>query len=188
MKTRKTLVVMTAVAVLTAVMTPQIALATEFLPFEGKNAVQEGEGGTKKVIEGVDFWANGEPPRKYQLLGFVEDTRHKSGLIGKISMSSLETDVAATAKKAGGDAVILVAAEAEIVGAVRNSFGGGQANVSAFGNSARVNGSGWNTGISSAVKKQHSRYAVVKYLPDQLSRSQHDDSATGAAPTPKPGE
>ena len=43
--------------------------AQEFLPYEGKNAVQEGDGGTKKVVDGVDFWADGAPPRPFKLLG-----------------------------------------------------------------------------------------------------------------------
>ena len=40
-----------------------VVSAQEFLPYEGKNAIQEGEGGTKKVVDGVDFWADGAPPR-----------------------------------------------------------------------------------------------------------------------------
>ena len=35
--------------------------AQDFLPYEGKNAVREGDGGTKKVVNGIDFWADGAP-------------------------------------------------------------------------------------------------------------------------------
>jgi len=94
---------------------PTAVVAQEFLPYEGKNAVKEGEGGTKKIIDGVDFWADGAPPRPFKLLGYISDRRHKTGLVGMIRMSSLESDVAELAKKNGGDAVILVAAEAETV-------------------------------------------------------------------------
>jgi len=27
------------------------------------------------VIEGIDFWSNGEPPRKFKILGVIDDTR-----------------------------------------------------------------------------------------------------------------
>ena len=43
----------------------------DFQPYEGKNNLYEGEGGTKVVVDGVDFWANGSPPRKYSIIGMV---------------------------------------------------------------------------------------------------------------------
>jgi hypothetical protein len=35
------------------------AIAQEFLAYEGKNAIQEGEDRTKKVVDCVEFWADG---------------------------------------------------------------------------------------------------------------------------------
>jgi hypothetical protein len=122
----------------------------EFVAYEGKNAVREGDGGAKKVVGGVDFWSDGAPPRRYQLVGFITDRRNKSGLVGAISMSSLETDVASVAKKNGGDAVILMQSDAETIGAV------GMANA--------AGGFGW--GASRGVQKQNSKFAVVKYVAD----------------------
>ncbi len=188
MKSKQALVILVAVAAMTGLVTSQPTLAAEFLPFEGKNTVREGEGGTKKVIEGIDFWSNGEPPRKYRLLGFVQDTRGKTGLFGMIAMSSLETDVAAAAKGAGGDAVILVGAETETVGAVGNSFGGIRANSAASGNTVRTTGTGWGMGASVAVQKQHSRYAVVKYLAEDVGQVQPDQGSAQVASTPARGE
>src|SRR3954465_14411160 len=92
------------------------SLAQDFIAFEGKNAIREGEGGAKKTVEGVDFWSDGEPPRKFKLVGYITDRRQKSGLIGMASMSGLERDVANLAKKNGGDAVILMNSEAETIG------------------------------------------------------------------------
>jgi hypothetical protein len=115
------------------------ANAQDFIGFEGKNAVREGEGGAKKTVEGVDFWSDGAPPRKFRLLGYVTDRRHKSGLIGMASMASLEKDVANVVKKNGGDAAILMASEAETVGTVGNAFGAANGNsVSAFGASRGI--------------------------------------------------
>jgi hypothetical protein len=69
------------------------AAAQEFLPYEGKNAIPEGEGGTKKVVDGIDFWADGALPKPFKLLGYISDRRHKTGLIGAIRMSGLESDM-----------------------------------------------------------------------------------------------
>jgi len=43
-----------------------------YQPYEGKNNLHEGQGGTKVVIDGVDFWANGAPPRKYTIIGVAD--------------------------------------------------------------------------------------------------------------------
>src|SRR5579871_3479959 len=77
--------------------------APEFLAYDGKNAIQEGQGGEHKSINGVDFWMRGAPPRRFQLIGSLTDERHKTGLWGAIRMSSLETDIAKAALAAGGN-------------------------------------------------------------------------------------
>lgn len=155
------------------------ALAQDFLPYEGKNSVREGQGGTKKVVDGIDFWADGAPPRQFKLLGYIEDRRHKTGLVGMIRMSSLESNVAAVAKQNGGDAVILVSSEAETVGQVGNSYGTANANSTHYAGATTTRASGTSTSMSAAVQKQQSKYAVVKYLPDP------DPAATGVSATPE---
>ena len=39
--------------------------------------VREGGYGTRKVVDGVDIWTAGEPPRKYQVLGIINDERSR---------------------------------------------------------------------------------------------------------------
>jgi len=151
--------------------------AQEFVAYEGKSALREGEGGTKKSVDGIDFWSDGAPPRKFLLLGFINDRRHKTGLFGMISMSNLESSVAEVAKKNGGNAVILVSSEAETVGMVGNSFGGAQGSATTVGNTTTGNAVGWQTGAASAVKKQNSKFAVVKYVDEAAVNS---DSGTKA--------
>jgi hypothetical protein len=34
-----------------------------------------GQGGAAKTINGVDIWQIGTPPRKFQIIGFIEDSR-----------------------------------------------------------------------------------------------------------------
>jgi hypothetical protein len=140
------------------------AVADDFVAYEGKNAIQEGNGGEKKTVDGIDFWSNGAPPRKFKVLGFINDTRLKTGLLGKIRMSGLESSIAKEAKNAGGDAVILVDASAETKGSVGFSNTSEQASATSYGNTATAQGHSFTTGASAAVQQQHSRYAVVKYL------------------------
>jgi hypothetical protein len=140
------------------------AFASDFVAYEGKDSIREGNGGEKKTVDGIDFWANGAPPKKFQIIGYIEDTRMKSGLIGKLRMSGLDSSVAKQAKSAGCDAVILVDANAETTGYVGSSHTSEQASATSYGNTATAQGHSWTTGGTVAVQKQHSRYAVVKYL------------------------
>jgi hypothetical protein len=142
------------------------ALAQDFLAYEGKNAIHEGQGGEKKSVDGIDFWMNGDPPRRYELLGSLTDERHKSGLWGMISMSNLDGDIAKAAKAAGGDAVILAGEQDEVTGVVHSV------------NGTAGNGSFGATGFSRNIKQHDSRYLVVKYLPDDAP------AAPSAQPSP----
>jgi hypothetical protein len=75
------------------------AAAQEFEAWEGKPVIHEGQGGTKAVVDGIEFWDRGEPPRKYKIIGYIHDRRHKSG------MSHLRADIAAVAKRAGAHGI-----------------------------------------------------------------------------------
>ena len=75
------------------------AAAADFVAYESKDSVREGTGGEKKTVDGIDFWANGAPPRKFQIIGFITDSRLKTGLIGMMRMSGLESSVAQRSEK-----------------------------------------------------------------------------------------
>ena len=191
-----TIVSITAIAMAFVVTLTTSVTAQEFLPYEGKNAVREGEGGTKKVVDGIDFWADGAPPRPIKLLGYISDRRHKTGLLGMVRMSSLESDIAAVAKKNGGDAVVLIAVEAETVGTVGSNYGSAQGSANTVGSNTTMRGSGWSTGMSAAVQKQQSKYAVVKYVEREkvsetsAGKPANDDTQlpTGEAPPAPPAQ
>lgn len=125
---------------------------TEYKTFEGNNSVIVGKGGTKESINGIDFWDNGEPPRKFQIIGVIEDERSN----GIITMAQMKSDIAKKAKDAGGDAVVLLGSSSEVVGMVTsmNAYG------SHYGNYS--NASGFAT--SHIRKNNNSKFAVVKYL------------------------
>jgi hypothetical protein len=143
--------------------TPAVVVAgPDFLQYEGRNAVHEGQGGERKTVDGVDFWMRGDPPHRYQVLGSLSDRRHKTGLYGAIRMSGLESDIAKAAKAAGGDAVILEGEQDEVTGVTGSSFG----NVSGTDGGGYYSGSGSTFGMAREIKDHESRYVVVKYLPD----------------------
>lgn len=157
--------------------------AQEFLAFEGKNAVREGEGGTKKTVDGVDFWADGAPPYRFKLLGFITDRRHKTGLVGMISMSNLEGSIAEVAKKNGGDAVIQVSSEAETVGVVTNNYGSAQGSATTFGNTTSGSATGWSSGSAAKVQKQNSKFAVIKYMKESSAPAAGEPEAAKPEPS-----
>ena len=153
----------------------QAEASPEFLSYESRNSVREGQGGERKTVDGIDFWLRGDPPKRYQIIGSLTDERHKTGLIGLIRMSSLESDIAKAAKTAGGDAVILEGEQDEVTGVIGSSFGNtnGSFNATTTGanTSGSFNGFGSSVGSSHAMKDHQSRYWVVRYLPEAMPSS-----------------
>jgi hypothetical protein len=125
--------------------------STEFQPFEGPS-IFEGRGGTKTVTDGIDFWENGEPPRKFKLLGIVSDQR-SNALIHTLSM---KRDIARKAKEQNADAVILLSRESRFMGVVHN----GTAMTQIYGNTAVTQ----SDGSSSAVMRNTAKYAIIRYV------------------------
>jgi len=85
---------------------------TEFQSWEGRNSVVEGRGGTKKVVDGIDIWTFGDPPRRFQVLGIIQDERPG----GMIPMAQLKHDIVQKARQNGGDAVIFVSSASQLAG------------------------------------------------------------------------
>jgi hypothetical protein len=85
---------------------------TEFQSWEGRNSVVEGRGGTKKIVDGVDVWTFGDPPRRFQVLGIIQDNRPG----GIIPMAQMKHDIIAKARQSGGDAVIFASSASPAAG------------------------------------------------------------------------
>lgn len=137
---------------------PPALAKPDFTAYEGKDAAREGVGGEKTIINGMDVWSNGAPPRRFEVIGFLTDRRHKSGIYGKIRMSSLEKEIVAEARAHGGEAVIIMSAADDVVGIVA-------------GSNAYANATGYGANVSSfatarPVVEQVSRFAVIRYLPE----------------------
>lgn len=79
--------------------------SVEYQPYEGKpNEVWEGQGGTKLVVDGVDFWDNGSPPRRFKVVGYAK------GAIGEGYGADpiIRSSVASKVRAMNGNAAILV--------------------------------------------------------------------------------
>jgi hypothetical protein len=161
---------------LSAAVPTTAAAAPEFLQYEGRDAMHDGEGGERRVVDGVDFWIRGDPPRRYQVLGSLSDRRHKTGLYGAIRMSGLERDIARGTRAAGGDAVILEGEQDEVTGVTGSAF----SNVNGTYGGGYYSGQRSAFGVAREIKDHESRYVVVKYLSDSAP------SADSSGPSPNP--
>ncbi len=109
----------------------------DFQPYEGKNNLYEGTGGTKVIVDGIEFWANGSPPHKYSVIGIIA-SEIGSGLGDE---SIVRSAVAREVKKRAGDAAVQMTNN--------NSFGGVIQTA---------------PGVYLAVGTKHMQFAVVKYI------------------------
>lgn len=125
---------------------------TEYKAFEGKGDVIDGKGGTKVVIDGMEIWDNGEPPRKFKLLGIIDDERPG----GLIPMSQLRGDMIKKAREAGGDAIIQLNSQSQIAG----YYTSGSASAYAYCNTATAYGSS----TTMPVHRNMAKYAVIKFV------------------------
>lgn len=123
---------------------------TEYKAFEGKFNVIDGQGGTKVVVDSMEIWDNGAPPRKFKVLGIIDDERPG----GLIPMSQLRSDMVKKAREAGGDAIIQLNSQSQIAGYYTSG------SASAYGNSATAYGSS----TTMPVRRNMAKYAVIKYL------------------------
>ncbi len=98
--------------------------STDYATFEGGKIIQ-GTGGTKKLVDGMEIWTNGSPPRKFRIIGIIDDARRQA----LIPMASYEADLVKKAKEAGGNAIVILDARSDVVG-YRNSGESGTAQTS----------------------------------------------------------
>jgi hypothetical protein len=128
------------------------AKISNFVPFDGPNVVQQGEGGTKIFRFGIDFWIKGTPPHPYKILGTIED---KSIVDSPIKDTIVDGVIAKYVVKLGGNAVIVASRKEAIIGFVSDEYMGhppgsdtGQVSMS----------------TSTPVKKIETNLLVVQYL------------------------
>jgi hypothetical protein len=111
-----------------------------------------GQGGASHQVGGIDFWTLGAPPRPYRIIGYIEDSRPG----GPLPMASRLGSVAAQARAAGADGIIITSDNKEFMGTF---------------STASVNG--WNTGynfgasgfgMSAPMVRRNSTFLAIKYV------------------------
>lgn len=138
-----------------AALTTSILVAcasTEYKTYEGRNNVVEGRGGTKVVVDGMEVWDNGEPPRKFRILGIIEDARPG----GIIPMSQLRSDMVKKARESGGEAVVQLNSESQIA----SYYSTGSATAYGLGSSA----TGLGTSTTMVGRRNYAKFAVIKFV------------------------
>jgi hypothetical protein len=130
---------------------PALAAAKiDFALYEGPPQIVVGKGGTKLTKNGIDYWTTGTPPRRYQIIGAVQDKRDEL-MDGGHAIGS--PSIASKVKRAGGDAVIIESQDE--VGKT-----GGIGSASSFFGFLAMGGS-----------KSVTRMVVIKYLPNETPQS-----------------
>jgi hypothetical protein len=132
---------------------------TSYYAYQG-GAPTVGQGGASKRIDGIDIWLIGAPPRTYQIIGYIEDTRPG----GPIPMARRYAKLAEVAKQQGGDGVLIQSDDAQYMGSITS----GNAFTTANG---RFNGNGFNgsafttgTSVSAPMNRREGKFFVIKYL------------------------
>lgn len=123
-----------------------------FYPHEAGDNVYPGKGGSRFTFEGLDVWFNGEPARRYAILGYIEDPR---GLYADEDHRSVESSVVQKAREVGADALIeiqILANPAPTSGVI-------------FGTSAGFGRTGFGMGFGLPAGERISvKYVAVRYL------------------------
>jgi hypothetical protein len=78
------------------------------------------------TVAGIDIWDKGIPDRKYIVLGAINDKRRSAGF----NQNSYNQTIAKIAKKAGGDAAIILLAESKIKEQIAQGCGSSPGNSS----------------------------------------------------------
>ncbi len=122
--------------------------STKYYEYSG-DAVILGNGGASKKVDGIDIWLDGTPPRKFQIIGFIEDSRPGRGP----AMALRNKALASKAKEHAGDGVLLRDVEKENFGAFNTGSAIATSTMAAFGSGILIN-----------ATRNNSKFYVIRYL------------------------
>jgi hypothetical protein len=139
------------------------ACSTTYYGYSG-SGVLVGKGGASTNVNGIDLWIVGSPPRKFTIIGYIEDVRPG----GPIPMAVRNSQLAAKAKTKGGDGLLLSSDVSDMVGtfSTANATATGWGSATTFGNTTTFNGgaSAFGTGMTMPMIRRTGRYYVIKYV------------------------
>ena len=126
-----------------------------FYPYEGRDNVHLGDGGSRFVVSGIDVWFNGKPPRKYAIIGYIEDAY---SLGPDPNHKTISADVLKKAQEIKADALI------EVV--TLTNQGSSPAVGIGFGSGSRGSGMGVGFGFGGGYQDASVgvKYTALKYL------------------------
>jgi len=142
-----------SLALLVCVLAAAGCATTTYRPFETRgDALFEGKGGVRAAHDGMEIWDFGDPPRRYKVLGFIDDERPGSAA----QMSRLLGDVVQKARDVGGQALIQVRNQSQITG--WQSVDGTAP--TAVGSSATTAG----TTTAMPIRRNRAQFIVIRYV------------------------
>jgi hypothetical protein len=137
--------------------------ATEYYTYSGSPVIQ-GHGGASKRVDGIDLWVIGTPPRKFQVIGYIEDSRPG----GPIPMAARDGQLAAKVRAAGGDGLIMSSDASRYIGtfttANASAYTSGNVNFAGNGANFNANTNANANSVSMPIYRRDSRYFVIKYV------------------------
>jgi hypothetical protein len=91
--------------------------STHFTAYQD-NTIFQGHGGVVRSVNGIEFWTDGSPDRKFKIIGVIASKQGTGqrlpGMLNQLTQlqqlvqSSPESHLAAEAKAHGGDAIIII--------------------------------------------------------------------------------
>ena len=119
-----------------------------------------GQGGASHQVGGIDFWVYGTPNRPYQIIGYIEDSRPG----GPLAMVSRFDSVAAQARAAGADGIIITSDNKEFMGTMSN------ASITGWNTGYGFGASGF--GMTAPIVRRNSTFLAIRYV-NSATRPQH---------------
>ena len=141
---------------------------TSFSQYKGPSEFT-GRGGTVKNVNGIDIWTSGEPNRRFQVVGVIDQSHYNNNsLMSFVAGMSKDSELIATAKKQGGDAIIFIGSDSVVTGYTTSVWVSGQSTgtVSGYPGGAAYSGrsSAYGSATTDANTRSSTRLAVIKYL------------------------
>lgn len=85
---------------------------TDFKPSDGARSAVQGKGGEQVVVDGMPIWDADGPPRKYEVIGRIDDQRAS----GVLSQLRWQERVVKMAREAGGQALVQLSRGSQFAG------------------------------------------------------------------------
>jgi len=86
--------------------------STDYVPAGAKREVVQGKGGNRVVVDDMEIWDAEGPPRRYEVIGRVDEER-TSGVLPALRSQERAVKLA---REAGGNALVAVSSKTERAG------------------------------------------------------------------------